>query len=158
MYPQIFSVPGKRTRSLARTKHARSEKIKNKKIKSNQCWYLVVFGSKSVLLGVLLIKNLPSKCISQIRLDINKIKKKKQRNSVEEDEERRRRGRRFNGWQKARETFTMERLVTTRRGQSREKRWEAWVSFRAKGRAERWDERNEEHAWELRTCAWFIDG
>ena len=54
------------------------DRLKKKK-NSNQCWYLVVFGSKSVLLGVLLIKNLPSKCISQIRLDINKIKKKKNR-------------------------------------------------------------------------------
>ena len=60
MYPQMFSVPGKRTkRSLARTKHARSEIFfptlsKNKKInKLDQCWYLVVFGSRSVLLGVL---------------------------------------------------------------------------------------------------------
>ena len=42
MYPQMFSVPGKRTkRSLARTKHARSEiffptlsKKKKKKIRS----------------------------------------------------------------------------------------------------------------------------
>ena len=32
-------------------------------------WYLGVFGSRLVLLGVLLIKTLPSKCISQIRLD-----------------------------------------------------------------------------------------
>jgi len=43
-----------------------------------------------------LIKSLPSKCISQIRLDINKIKKKIYRSvRVEEDKERRRRGRRF---------------------------------------------------------------
>ena len=63
---KFFSVPGKRTnRSLARTKHARF----GKKKKSNQCWYFVVFGSRSVLLGVLLIKTLLSKCISQIRLD-----------------------------------------------------------------------------------------
>ena len=45
-------------------------------------------------LGVLLIKTLPSKCIFQIILDINKIKKKKiyRVMCVEEDEERRRRG------------------------------------------------------------------
>ena len=59
MYPQMFSVPGKRTkRSLTGTKHARSENIfptlgKKKKKNSDQCWYLVVFGSRSVLLGVL---------------------------------------------------------------------------------------------------------
>ena len=59
MYPQMFSVPGKRTmRSLTGTKHARSEKNfptlnKKKKKNSNQCWYLVVFGSRLVLLGVL---------------------------------------------------------------------------------------------------------
>ena len=79
MYPQMFSVPSKRTkRSLARTKHARSEKkiptLDKKKKNLDQCWYLVVFGSKSVLLGVLLIKSLPSKRISQTILDRNKIK------------------------------------------------------------------------------------
>ena len=37
------------------------------------------FGSRSMLLGVLLIKTLPSKCISQIRLDISKIYKKKKK-------------------------------------------------------------------------------
>ena len=43
--------------------------------------------SGSVLLGVLLIKSLPSKCISQIRLDRSKIKKKKKRSvRIEEDE------------------------------------------------------------------------
>ena len=53
----------------------------------------MVFGSRSVLLGVLLIKTLPSKCISHIRLDINKIFKKIYKGMrVEEDEERRRRG------------------------------------------------------------------
>ena len=77
MYPQMFSVPGKRTkRSLTGTKHARSENFfptLGKKKNSDQCWYLVVFGSKSVLLGVLLIKSLPSKRISQIKLYRNKI-------------------------------------------------------------------------------------
>ena len=58
MYPQMFSVPGKRTkRSLTRTKHARSENffptLGKKKKNSDQCWYLLVFGSRSVLLGVL---------------------------------------------------------------------------------------------------------
>ena len=62
MYPQMFSVPGKRTmRLLTGTKHARSEnffptfgkKKKKKKKNSDQCWYLVVFGSRLVLLGVL---------------------------------------------------------------------------------------------------------
>ena len=51
----------------------------------------MVFGSKSMLLGVLLIKSLPSKPISQIRLDRNKIKKKKKKTRsvcIEEDEER----------------------------------------------------------------------
>ena len=46
--------------------------------------------SRSVLLGVLLIKSLPSKCISQIRLDRSKIKKKIKKKTrsmrVEEDE------------------------------------------------------------------------
>ena len=43
--------------------------------------------SGSVLLGVLLIKSLPSECISQIRLDRSKIKKKKKRSvRIEEDE------------------------------------------------------------------------
>ena len=98
--PTNFSVLGKRTnRSLAKTKHARSEKkiptLGKKKKKSDQCWYLVVFGSKSVLLGVLLIKSLPSKCISQIRLDINNffflntdqcaLKKTKKEEEEEED-------------------------------------------------------------------------
>ena len=55
----------------------------------------MVFGSKSVLLGVLLIKSLPSKCISQIRLDINNffflntdqcaLKKTKKEEEEEED-------------------------------------------------------------------------
>ena len=45
-----------------------------------------------MLLGVLLIKTLHSKCISQIRLDINKIKKQDQ-NRVEEDEERKKKKR-----------------------------------------------------------------
>ena len=58
MYPQMFSVPDKRTkRSLTGTKHARFENffttLGQKKKNSNQCWYLVVFGSRSVLLGVL---------------------------------------------------------------------------------------------------------
>ena len=58
MYPQMFSVPGKRTkRSLTGTKHARSKNffptLSKKKKNSDQCWYLVVFGSRSVLLGVL---------------------------------------------------------------------------------------------------------
>ena len=59
MYLQMFSVPGKRTkRSLTGTKHARSENYfptlgKKKKKNSDQCWYLVVFGSRLVLLGVL---------------------------------------------------------------------------------------------------------
>ena len=55
----MFSVLDKRTkRSLTRTKHARFENFfptfgkKKKKKNSNQCWYLVVFGSRSVLLGV----------------------------------------------------------------------------------------------------------
>ena len=43
---------------------------------SDQCWYLVVFGSRSVLFGVLLIKTLPSKYISQIRLGKYNYKKK----------------------------------------------------------------------------------
>ena len=39
---------------------------------------------------------------------------------------------------KARETFTTERLVIARRGQSREKRgWREWASERAEGKAER---------------------
>ena len=39
---------------------------------------------------------------------------------------------------KARETFTTERLVVARRGQSREKRgWNEWASEREEGRAER---------------------
>ena len=42
--------------------------------------------SGSVLLGVLLIKSLPSECISQIRLDRSKIKKKKRSVRIEEDE------------------------------------------------------------------------
>ena len=52
--------------------------------------------SGSVLLGVLLIKSLPSKCISHIRLDINKIKKntnqcalKKTKKEEEEEEDSR---------------------------------------------------------------------
>ena len=54
----MFSVPGKRTkRSLTRTKHARSEiffpTLGKKKKNLDQCRYLVVFGSRSVLLGVL---------------------------------------------------------------------------------------------------------
>ena len=80
MYPQMFSVPDKRTmRSLTGTKHARSEKFfptlgkKKKKKNSDQCWYLVVFGSRSVLLGVL-VDQISSKRISHIRLDRNKIK------------------------------------------------------------------------------------
>ena len=82
----------------------------------------MVFGSRSVLLGILLIKTLPSKCISQIKLDINKIKKKntekcvlKRMKKEEEKVEDERRD-------KARETFTTERLVAARRWQSREKR------------------------------------
>ena len=46
-----------------------------------------------MLLGVLLIKTLPSKCISQIKLDINKILKKIYKGMrVEENEKRSRRG------------------------------------------------------------------
>ena len=95
--------------------------IKNKKNKnSDQCWYLVVFGSRSVLLGVLLIKSLPSKRISHIRLDRNKnLKKKKTRSvRVEEDEERKKKKR------KKIKRMTEQRDLP-RRWQSREKRWEA---------------------------------
>ena len=56
-----------------------------------------------MLLGVLLIKTLPSKCISQIRLD--KKKKKYRGRPVEEDEERRR----FSTDDKRKERLTFER-------------------------------------------------
>ena len=67
----------------------------------------MVFGSRSVLLGVLLIKSLPSKCISQIRLDRNKILKKKlQRNAHwRRRRKKKKRMKIFNGWQKKRETY-----------------------------------------------------
>ena len=62
-------------------------------------------------LGVLLIKTLPSKCISQIRLDINKILKKYiQRNA---HWRRRRKKKKRMAWEWA-------------LGQSREMRWEEW--------------------------------
>ena len=101
MYPQMFSVLGKRTkRSLIGTKHARFEnffptlgKKKKKKFRSvlvpGGFWQQIsvawCFGSKS----------LPLKRISQIRLDRNKIKKKKNTRSVrvEEDEERKKKKR-----------------------------------------------------------------
>ena len=69
-----------------------------------------------MLLSVLLIKTLPSKCISQIILDLNTIKniyiekcvlKKTKKEEEEEEDERH---------DKARETFTMERLVVAWRG------------------------------------------
>ena len=83
----------------------------------------MVFGSRSVLLSVLLIKSLPSKRISQIKLDRNKIKKKKQKTKktrsvhVEEDEERKKKTKKI-------KRMTEQRDLP-RRGQSREKRWEA---------------------------------
>ena len=58
-----------------------------------------------MLLGVLLIKTLPSKCISQIRLDKKKKKKKYRGRPVEEDEERRR----FSTDDKRKERLTFER-------------------------------------------------
>ena len=74
----------------------------------------MVFGSKSVLLGVLLIKSLPSKCISQIRLDRNKIKRSMR---VEEEERKKKKRKKI-------QRMTEQRDLP-RRGQSREKRWEA---------------------------------
>ena len=73
--------------------------------------------SGSVLLGVLLIKSLPSKCISQIRLDRNKIKKKKKTMHVEEDERKKKKRKKIQ--------WMTEQRDLPRRGQSREKRWEA---------------------------------
>ena len=138
----MFSVPGKRTkRSLARTKHARSEIFfphSVKKKKSDQCWYLVVFGSRSVLLSVLLIKSLPSKHISHIRLDRNKIKKKNQKKQdqcvLKRTKKERRRGRRLNEWQ-SKETYHGEGRAERRDGrrersfvqrESKEMRRGAW--------------------------------
>ena len=62
-------------------------------------------------------KSLPSKRISQIRLDINKIKKQDQ-NRVEEDDERK---------NKKREKLKRmtEQRDLPRRGQSKAQRWEA---------------------------------
>ena len=91
-----------------------------KKKNLDQCRYLVVFGSRSVLLSVLLIKSLPSKHISDIKLDRNKIKKKKKKTRsvcVEEDEERKKKTKKI-------KRMTEQRDLP-RRGQSREKRWEA---------------------------------
>ena len=66
-------------------------------------------------------KSLPSKRISQIRLDRNKIKKKKKKqdqNRVEEDEERKKKKRKKLKWM-------TEQRDLPRRGQSRAQRWEA---------------------------------
>ena len=75
--------------------------------------------SRSVLLGVLLIKSLPSKCISHIKLDRNKIKKKKKTRSVRVEEDERKKKKR-----KKIQRMTEQRDLP-RRGQSGEKRWEA---------------------------------
>ena len=66
-------------------------------------------------------KSLPSKRISQIKLDRNKIKKKKKTRSgrVEEDEERKKKKR------KKLKRMTEQRDLP-RRGQSRAQSWEAW--------------------------------
>ena len=65
------------------------------------------------MLGVLLSKSLPSKCISQIRL-----KKKKKRSVLVEEDERKKKKRKKIQWM-------TEQRDLPRRGQSREKRWEA---------------------------------
>ena len=99
MYPQMFSVPGKRTkRSLIGTKHARSENFfphSVKKKNSDQCWYLVVFGSRSVLLSVLVANlYLQNVFLRSDQTEIKFKKKKKQdQNRVEEDEERKKKKR-----------------------------------------------------------------
>ena len=74
-----------------------------------------------------------------------KFKKKKKTRSVcvEEDEERKKKKR------KKIQRMTEQRDLP-RRGQSREKRWEAWEWASCKGRAERWDEGCESSASSVR--------
>ena len=128
MYPQMFSVPGKRTkRSITGTKHGRFEKKfptlgKKKKKKKIQIsvgtWWFLVADQCCVVFQ--LIKSLPSKRISQIRLDRNKIKKKKKRSvRIEEDEERKKKKRK-------KLKRMIEQRDLPRRGQSRAQSWEAW--------------------------------
>ena len=77
---------------------------------------------------------------NQIR-QINFFKKNYRGRPVEEDKERRRRGRRFSTSDKRKERLTCkERLVAAQRGQSWEKRWEAWGSWHAQSRKMRWEE------------------
>ena len=68
---------------------------------------------------------------------------------VEEDEERRRRGRRWEAWQKAKETFTTERLVVARRGRAkrRDERRESASRQRAEQRDEMRGMRNRRENW-----------
>ena len=123
MYPQMFSVPDKRTkRSLTGTKHARFENFfttlgQKKKIQiSDGTWWFLV--ADQCCLVFQLIKSLPSKHISHIRLDRNKIKKKKKTRSVrvEEDEEKKKKRKKLKRMSEQRDL--------PQRGQSREKRWE----------------------------------
>ena len=118
----FFSTQKRTNRSLARTNKACTDLKIFQQLFQNLWWYLVVFGSRSVLFGILLIKTLPWKCISQIRLDINKIKKKIRRNAGWRRRRKKKKRKKIQRMTKARETFTTERLVAAWRGQSREKR------------------------------------
>ena len=74
MYPQIFFSTQKRTnRSLAKTNKACIDLKNFPQIFQNLWWYLVVFGSISMLLGILLIKNSTFKMFFSYQIDINKI-------------------------------------------------------------------------------------
>ena len=55
--PNFFNTQKRTNRSLARTNKACTDLKNFQQIFHNLWWYPVVFGSKSVLLGVLLIKN-----------------------------------------------------------------------------------------------------
>ena len=55
-----------------------------------------------------------------------------------------------------RDFYHEEACSSTEREKQREERM-AWVSFRAKGKVERWDERNEEFGMRIENIFWFIE-
>ena len=96
----------------------------------------MVFGSRSVLFGVLLIKTLPSKYISQIRLGKYNLKKKLQRKDRwRRQRKKKKRKKIFNGWQKKRETYAQGEACSSTKMRG--------MKELALRRAKRWDERNE---------------